>query len=162
MKYGQEHEHDKLSKLEQPALDWNNFLADETGVRVEKITKWILHEDVKRLETAEIEQDTIKEKLLVQREAETNLLKERSARERAALQHMYILHQQLSSTAAYELKTILQERIRDAFESGEHRQGYRDNDLLNALYKGIEKFSYSKISKINNGAFTGENGTITI
>ncbi len=154
VKFGEEHEHDQLSKLVQPALDWNNFLADETGVRVEKITKWILHEDMKRLKTAEIEQDTDKIKLLVQREAETKILRERSERERAALQHMYQLHHLLSTTAANELKAILQERIRDAFESGEtiDKVARETMDLLNALYKGIENFSYS------NGAFDAKNG----
>jgi hypothetical protein len=175
LKFGEEHEHDKLSKLEQPALDWNNGLAEATGVRVQKITKWILHEDVKRLKTAEIEQDTDKIKLLIQREAETRLLrerseaetkmlKERSDRERAALQHMYLLHHQLSTTAANELKVILQERIRDAFESGEKidKVAKETMDLLNALYKGIENFSYSKGAfNAMNGASSAANGTST-
>jgi hypothetical protein len=46
LKFGEEHEHDLLTKLVQPALDWNIVLADETGLRVQQITNWILHEDV--------------------------------------------------------------------------------------------------------------------
>lgn len=154
LEFGEEHEHDLLTKLVQPALVWNIGLADATGLRVQKITKWNLHEDVKRLETAEIEQDTVKMKLKLEREAETKMIQERSGRERDALQHMYQLHYQLSTTAANELKMILQERIRDTFESGETIDNVAKEtmDLLNALYKGIENFSYS------NGAFEAKNG----
>jgi hypothetical protein len=164
LKYGEEHEHDKLSKLEQPALDWNNILAEATGVRVQKITKWILHEDKKRLETAEIEQETEKEKLRLQREAETKMIQERSGRERDALQHLYQLHNQLSTTAANELKTILQERIRDTFESGQPIDDVAKEtmSLLNALYEGIRNFSYSNGAfHAKNGASSGANGSST-
>lgn len=154
LKYGEEHEHDKLPKLEQPALDWNNILAEATGVRVQKITKWILHEDKKRLETAEIEQETEKEKLRLQREADTDLIKEKAARERDALRQMYVQHSQISNTAANELKAILQERIRDAFESGQPIDKVAEEtlNLLYILYKWIENFSYS------NGAYNARNG----
>jgi hypothetical protein len=162
VKYSEEHEHDKLSKLGQPASDWNVELADETGLQVQQIKKWILHEDVKRLETAEIEQDTVKTKLLVQREAETRILKERAEMESAALRHMYQLHNQLSTTAANELKVILQERIRDSFESNEpiERVAEETLNLLNTLYKGIENFSYLNGNKdAKKGSSTGTNGT---
>jgi hypothetical protein len=154
VKFGEEHEHDQLSKLKETDLEWNRGLADNTGIMVDAITKWILHEDMKRLETAEIEQETVKEKLRIQRETETDLIRERAEGEREALQHMYFLHRQLSNTAAIELRAILQERIRDAFESGQpiDQVAKETLDLLNALYKGIENFSYS------NGAFDAQNG----
>jgi hypothetical protein len=161
-KYGKKHEHDQLTKLGKPSLDWNKGLVNETGIQIQEITKWILHEDRKRLETAKIEQVTAKKVLKLQREVETGLIRERSERERDALQHMYLLHRQLSSTAAVELKAILQERIRDAFESGQPIDKVAKDtlDLLNALYKGIEDFSFAKGIKNNqNGAFPGENGT---
>jgi hypothetical protein len=161
-KYGKKHEHDQLTKLGKPSLDWNKGLVNETGIQILEITKWILHEDRKRLETAKIEQVTAKKVLKLQREVETGLIRERSERERDALQHMYLLHRQLSSTAAVELKAILQERIRDAFESGQSIDKVAKDtlDLLNALYKGIEDFSFAKGIKNNqNGAFPGENGT---
>jgi hypothetical protein len=164
VKFGEEHEHDKLSKLVQPALDWNTFLAEDTGVRVDKITKWILHEDIKKLKRAEIEQDTDRIKLLVQREADTQLLRERSDRKRAALEHIYQLHELLSDSAANELKAILQERIRDAFESGEtiDKVAKETIDLLNTLYKGIENFSYlNGAHEVKNGASSGTNGGST-
>ena len=75
---------------------------------------------------------------------------------------MYQLHDQLSTTAANELKVILQERIRDAFESGEtiDKVAKETMDLLNALYKGIENFSYSNGAfDAKNGASSGANGT---
>lgn len=150
-KYGEEHEHDKLTILSEPAIDWNKELADDTGVLIQKITNWILHEDPKRLETAEIEQDAHKESL-----------KEGFKRERDALQHMYLLHYDLSNTAAKELKAILQERIRDSFESGQpiSEVAKETMDLLNALHKGIKDFSYSNgTSGVKNGASSGTNHT---
>lgn len=152
-KFGEEHEHDKLTILSEPAIDWNKELADDTGLMIQKITNWILHEDPKRLERAEIEQDNVNESL-----------KERFKRERDALQHMYLLHHDLSNTAAKELKTILQERIRDSFESGQpiSKVAEETMDLLNALYKGIKDFSYSNgTSGASNGASPGANHTST-
>lgn len=148
-KFGEEHEHDKLTILSEPALDWNKGLADDTGVMIQKITNWILHEDPKRLETAEIEQDALKESL-----------KERFKREREALDHMYKLHDDLSNTAAKELRAILQERIRDTFESGQPISKVAEEtlDLLNALFKGIEEFRFSNgTSGASNGASSGGN-----
>ena len=150
-KFGEEHEHDKLTILSEPALDWNKELAADTGVMIQKITNWILHEDPKRLETAEIKQD-----------AEKESLKENFKRERDALQHMYLLHYDLSNTAAKELKAILQERIRDSFESGQPISDVATEtmDLLNALYKGIKDFSFSNgTSGASNGAYSGANGS---
>jgi hypothetical protein len=161
VKFGEEHEHDQLTKLKETDLEWNRGLADNSGIMVDAITKWILHEDMKRLETAEIEQETVKEKLRIQRETETDLIRERAERERDALQHMYLLHRQLSSTAAIELRAILQERIRDAFESGQpiDQVAKETLDLLNALFKGIENFSYSNgTSDAKNGASSEANG----
>jgi hypothetical protein len=162
VKFGEEHEHDELSKLKETDLEWNRGLAENTGIVVDAITKWILHEDMKRLEIAEIEQDTVKIMLMIEREAETKMLKERAERERAALQHMYQLHQQVSVTATNELKAILQERIRDAFESDQPIVDVAEEtlDLLKKLYKGIENFSYPNgIKDSKNGASPGGNGT---
>lgn len=78
---------------------------------------------------------------------------------------MYQLHYQLSTTAANELKTILQERIRDTFESGQpiDEVAKETMGLLNALYKGIENFSYSNGTfDLKNGSFTGGNGTMPV
>ena len=39
--YGEEHEHDQLTKLGKPSLDWNKGLVNETGIQINEITKWI-------------------------------------------------------------------------------------------------------------------------
>ncbi len=142
--YAAKTEHDKLNVLRPPDIAWNEGLSNHTGMMIHQISQWRLREDPKRLETAEIEQDAVKNTLLVRTKAETK-----------KLELMYQLHSQLSNTAAQELKAILQERIRDAFESGKPVSKVAEETLklLNALFEGIEDFTFS------NGSSTSANGT---
>lgn len=71
---------------------------------------------------------------------------------------LYLLHYDLSNTAAKELRAILQERIRDTFESGQPISKVAEEtlNLLNALFKGIEDFRFSNgTSGASNGASSG-------
>ena len=142
--YAAKTDHDKLNVLRPPDIAWNDGLSNNTGMMIYRISQWRLREDPKRLETAEIEQDAAKNTLLVKTKAETK-----------KLELMYQLHSQLSNTAAQELKAILQERIRDAFESGKPVGEVAEEtlELLNALFKGIEDFTFS------NGTSASVNGT---
>lgn len=151
--YAAKTEHDKLNVLRPPEIAWNDGLSNDTGMMIHQISQWRLREDPKRLETAEIEQDAVKNTLLVMAKAETK-----------KLELMYQLHSQLSNTAAQELKAILQERIRDAFESGKPVGEVAEEtlELLNALFKGIEDFTFSNGTSIAmNGASPGAGGTGT-
>jgi len=162
--YAAKTEHDKLNVKRPPDIAWNNGLSKDTGMMIHQISQWSLREDQKRLETAEIEQDAVKNTLLVRMKAETKKLEEQFDRERNALQHMYQLHSQLSNTAAQELKAILQERIRDSFESGKPISEVAEETLklLNALYKGIGDFTFSNgTSAATNVASPGAGGTST-
>ena len=162
--YAAKTEHDKLNVLRPPEIAWNDGLSKDTGMMIHQISQWRLREDPKRLETAEIEQDAVKNTLLVRMQADTKKLEEQFDRERNAWQHMYQLHSQLSNTAAQELKAILQERIRDTFESGKPISEVAEETLklLNVLYKGIGDFTFSNgTSAAMDGASPDAGGTGT-
>ncbi len=161
-KYAEGHEHDKLTTMRQTGYEWNYGLSNGTGMRIHQIKQWTLREDPKRVETSEIEQDAEKNTLLVRMQADTKKLEEQFDRERSAWQHMYQLHSQLSNTAAQELKAILQERIRDTFESGKPISEVAEETLklLNVLYKGIGDFTFSNgTSAAMDGASPAASGT---
>ena len=80
-------------------------------------------------------------------------------REEDARQHMFDLHYQLRVAAAQELKEILRERIRDAYDRGKPIDGVAEESLklLTAFHESLHRgYVFSTSS---NGSSTSANGT---
>jgi two-component SAPR family response regulator len=80
-------------------------------------------------------------------------------REEDARQHMFDLHYQLRVAAAQELKEILRERIRDAYDRGKSIDGVAEESLklLTAFHESLHRgYVFSTSS---NGSSTSANGT---
>lgn len=155
-------EHDKIRNLELLLQRCNNTFSD-LGVKIIQIYKFTLRNDPKRTEELALSQDTEMKKALIEAKAEIQLLddqlirklkaeqkeferqekrkQESFNREEETSKQIHELHKELRKMAAEELKMILRDRIREAYDRDEEISEVAEESikLLNAFHESLQR-----------------------
>lgn len=166
-------EHDKIINPELLLERWNNSFSN-LGVKITQICKFTLRDDPKRTKELVLSQDTEMKKALIKAQAEIQFLEDQQTRQLKAeqkeferqekwkqesfnreeeiRQQIHELHKDLRKIAAEELKMILCDRIREAYDRNEEISEVAEESmkLLNAFNESLQQGAIGNATSLNN------------